>query len=91
MKKIKFFVSGSCADCLDYFQGEHVHISFHRIVELLTKGAAYKLYLSESYEEAKRLGECIYQFKVPANVIESNLFKYEGKHFAPDIPVNRIQ
>lgn len=93
MKGIKFFVSGTSADCLDYFKEDQVLLRSNNVVDLLTKGAAYKLYLSETFEEAKRLGECIYQFMIPAEVLEDNekLYKYAERQCALDVPVYRIQ
>lgn len=94
MKNTQFFVSGTCADCLAFFKENHVILSFKTIVNLLTKAAVYNLYLSETYDEAKRLGECIYQFKVPTEILEGEggLFRYAEKTtYAPDVPVHRIR
>ncbi|WP_121616711.1 hypothetical protein [Virgibacillus halodenitrificans] len=91
MSKTEFFISGTCADCFAFFKEENALLSFSYIVNLLTKSAVYKLYISETFEEAKALGECIYKFKIPTDVLENRLFQYAEKQNALSVPVNRIQ
>jgi hypothetical protein len=95
MKTTPFFISGTCADCQSFFKEDYVLLSIAHIVNLLTKAAVYNLYISETYEEAKTLGDCIYQFNIPTEILEDNkgLFQYTEQkgQFVQEIPVKRIQ
>lgn len=93
MEKTTFFVSGTYADCLAFFKMEYVFLSCNHIFDLLTKSAVYQLYISETYEEAKALGECIYQFEVPLEMVEDNkgLFPDAEQADKLEIPVLRIK
>jgi hypothetical protein len=74
MKKdiVTFFISGKREDCLNFFKQDATEfmVTFSTVSTLLTKGIAYRLYVTESYREAAMLGEYIYKMSIERHVLE---------------------